>query len=130
MGLENARLEPVRTPLVGFGCSEIAPLGTLDLPVSMGDEPRKKTLMVKFLVVDTPFAYNVILGRPALNSFGAVVSTYHLKMKFPTNAGVGEVRCDQEEARKCYNLSLKKGENANKRKRLEVDEENNEVPSE
>ncbi|KAL2236255.1 UNVERIFIED_CONTAM: Retrovirus-related Pol polyprotein from transposon opus [Sesamum indicum] len=123
MGLENARLELVRTPLVGFGGSEIAPLGTLDLPVSMGDEPRRKTLMVKFLVVDTPFAYNVILGRPALNSFRAVVSTYHLKMKFPTNAGVGEVRW--EEARNGYNLSLKKGENANKRKRLEVVEESN-----
>ncbi|KAL2228727.1 UNVERIFIED_CONTAM: hypothetical protein Sindi_1852400 [Sesamum indicum] len=108
MGLENARLEPVRTPLVGFGGSEIASLGTLDLPVSMGDEPRRKTLMFKFLVVDTPFAYNVILGRPALNSFRAVVSTYHLNMKFPTNAGVGEVMCDQEEARKCYNLSLKR----------------------
>ncbi|KAL2248312.1 UNVERIFIED_CONTAM: Retrovirus-related Pol polyprotein from transposon [Sesamum indicum] len=130
MGLENARLEPVRTPLVEFGGSEIAPLGTLDLPVLMGDEPRRKTLMVKFLVVDTPFAYNVILGRPALNSFRAVVCTYHLKMKFLTNAGVGEVRCDKEEARKCYNLSLKKGENANKRKRLEIVEESNRVPDE
>ncbi|XP_011083381.1 uncharacterized protein LOC105165923 [Sesamum indicum] len=79
IGLENAKLEPVRTPLVGFGGTEIVPLGTLDLPVSMWEEPRRKTLMIKFLVVDTPFAYNVILGRPGLNAFRAIVSTYHLK---------------------------------------------------
>ncbi|KAL2230962.1 UNVERIFIED_CONTAM: Retrovirus-related Pol polyprotein from transposon [Sesamum indicum] len=92
MGLENAQLELVRTPLVGFGGTEIVPLGTLDLPVSMGEEPRRKTLMIKFLVVDTPFAYNVILGRPGLNAFREIVSTYHLKVKFPTKAGVDKRR--------------------------------------
>ncbi|XP_011085656.1 uncharacterized protein LOC105167581 [Sesamum indicum] len=75
MGLENARLEPVKTPLVGFGGSEVASLGTIELPVSMGEEPKRKTLMVKFLVVDTPFTYNVIMGRRELNSFRAVIST-------------------------------------------------------
>ncbi|KAK4391587.1 hypothetical protein Sango_1936500 [Sesamum angolense] len=35
--------------------------------MSIGMEPQRKTMMVKFLVVDTPFAYNVILGRPGLN---------------------------------------------------------------
>jgi hypothetical protein len=28
-------------------------------------------------------------------------------MKFPTEEGVGEVKGDQREARRCYNLSLK-----------------------
>ncbi|KAL2232611.1 UNVERIFIED_CONTAM: Retrovirus-related Pol polyprotein from transposon 17.6 [Sesamum indicum] len=120
MGLENTKLELVRTPLVGFGGTEIVPLGTLDLPVSMGEDPRRKMLMIKFLVVDTPFAYNVILGRPGLNAFRAIVSTYHLKVKFPTRAGIGEVICDPEEARKCYNLSLKKGESTDKRRKLDV----------
>ncbi|KAL2243756.1 UNVERIFIED_CONTAM: hypothetical protein Sindi_0493600 [Sesamum indicum] len=104
MGLENARLELVKTPLVGFGGSEVASLGTVELPVSMGEEPKRKTLMVKFLVVDTSFTYNVILGRPGLNSFRAVISTYHMKMKFPTEYGIGEVSCDQKKARKCYNI--------------------------
>ncbi|KAL2248496.1 UNVERIFIED_CONTAM: hypothetical protein Sindi_2701900 [Sesamum indicum] len=120
MGLENTKLESVRTPLVGFGGTEIVPLGTLDLPVSMGEDPRRKTLMIKFIVVDTPFAYNVIFGRPGLNAFRAIVSTYHLKVKFPTRAGIGEVICDPEEARKCYNLSLKKGEGTDKRRKLDV----------
>ncbi|KAL2230582.1 UNVERIFIED_CONTAM: Retrovirus-related Pol polyprotein from transposon [Sesamum indicum] len=122
MELENARLEPVKTPLVGFGGSEVASLGTIELPVSMGDEPKRKTLMVKFLVVDTPFTYNVILGRPGLNSFRAVISTYHMKMKFPTEYGIGEVSCDQKEARKCYNLSIK-GEPRSKKQKVREDAE-------
>ncbi|KAK4383247.1 Retrovirus-related Pol polyprotein from transposon opus [Sesamum angolense] len=71
----------------GFGGSEVIPLGTIDLPVSIGTEPQRKTMMVKFLVVDTPFAYNVILGRPDLNLFRAIVSTFHLKMKFSAAHG-------------------------------------------
>ncbi|KAL0404048.1 UNVERIFIED_CONTAM: Retrovirus-related Pol polyprotein from transposon gypsy [Sesamum radiatum] len=70
-------------------------------------------------MVDTPFAYNVILGRPGLNAFRAVVSTYHQKMKFSTKNGIGEVVCDRKEARRCYNLSLIKGEANEKSKRKE-----------
>ncbi|KAL2226260.1 UNVERIFIED_CONTAM: Retrovirus-related Pol polyprotein from transposon gypsy [Sesamum indicum] len=116
MGLDNVKLAPVKTPLVGFGGSEVESPGMIDLLVSMGEEPRRKTLMVTFLVVDTPFAYNVILGRPGLNSFRAIVSTFHLKMKFPTPNGVMEVSCDQRKAKRCYNLSLKKGETDKRRK--------------
>ncbi|KAL2228597.1 UNVERIFIED_CONTAM: hypothetical protein Sindi_1839400 [Sesamum indicum] len=122
MGLENARLEPMKAPLVGFGGSEVASLGTIELPVFMGDKPKRKTLMVKFLVVDTPFNYIVILGRPGLNSFRAVISTYHMKMKCPTEYGIGEVSCDQNEARKCYNLSLK-GEPGQKKRKTKEDAE-------
>ncbi|KAL0411713.1 UNVERIFIED_CONTAM: Retrovirus-related Pol polyprotein from transposon gypsy [Sesamum latifolium] len=125
MGLEDSSLSPVQTPLVGFGGSEVSSMGAIDLPVSMGEEPKRETMMIKFLVVDTPFAYNVILGQPGLNSFRAIVSTYHQKMKFPTKNGVGEVSCDQKEARRCYNLSLRKGETEEraKRKKREVEEE-------
>jgi hypothetical protein len=69
--------------------------------------PRLSTVMVDFLVIDRPSAYNAIMGRPALNKLRAVTSTYHLMMKFPTEEGVGEVRGDQLAARKCYNISMK-----------------------
>ncbi|KAL0298788.1 UNVERIFIED_CONTAM: hypothetical protein Sradi_6538600 [Sesamum radiatum] len=57
-------------------------------------------------------AYNVILGRPSLNSFQAIESTYHLKLKFPTPAGIGEEIGDRRQARECYANSLK-GESNN-----------------
>ncbi|KAL2253522.1 UNVERIFIED_CONTAM: hypothetical protein Sindi_0146900 [Sesamum indicum] len=87
MGLEDANLNPVQTPLVGLRGSEVTSLETIDLPVSIEDEPKRTTTMAKFLVVDTPFAYNVILRRPGLKFFLAMVSTYHLKMKFPIKNG-------------------------------------------
>jgi hypothetical protein len=45
--------------------------------------------MVKFLLIDRPSAYNAILGRTALNNLKAITSTPHLKIKFPTERGVG-----------------------------------------
>ena len=55
-----------------------------------------------FLVVDCSSAYNAILGRPTLNSWKAVTSTYHLKIKFPNDYGVGELQGNQVAAHECY----------------------------
>ena len=55
-----------------------------------------------FLVVDCSSAYNAILGRPNLNSWKAMTSTYHLMIKFTTEYGVREVRGDQVVAHECY----------------------------
>ena len=49
-----------------------------------------------------------MLGRPALNRLRAVSSTRHMKMKLPDLGGkVIVIKSDQEEARKCYENSLK-----------------------
>ncbi|RZS08108.1 hypothetical protein BHM03_00039037 [Ensete ventricosum] len=77
-------------------------MGTTTIPVTFGGEPRSKTLLVSFMVVKLPSAYNAIVGRPTLNRIRAVVSTYHRVLKFPTRAGVGEVRSDPRESRQCY----------------------------
>ncbi|XP_077219717.1 uncharacterized protein LOC143853905 [Tasmannia lanceolata] len=58
--------------------------------------------MQAFLVVKVPSTYNAIVGRPALNKLEVVVSTHHLKIKFPTKVGVGGVQGDKEKARNCY----------------------------
>ena len=47
-------------------------------------------------------AYNAILGRPTLNLWKAVTSTYHLMIKFLTDYGVGELRRNQVASRECY----------------------------
>ncbi|RWW75019.1 hypothetical protein BHE74_00016990 [Ensete ventricosum] len=74
----------------------------MTLPLTIGEEPRTKTLMVVFMVVDPPSTYNAIIGQPTLNRLRAVVSTFHRSMKFLTNAGVGEARSDPRESRRCY----------------------------
>ena len=63
-----------------------------------------------FLVIKAPSTYNAILDRPGLNALRAVVSTYHLKLKFPTGQGVGEVKGDQALARHCYSIALKRSD--------------------
>ena len=80
----------------------VYPLGVVTLPVMVGDYPQQITKDVLFLVIDCSFAYNAILGRPTLNLWKDVTSTYHLMIKFPTEYGVGEVRGDQVAARECY----------------------------
>ena len=57
---------------------------------------------MNFLVVDCSSSYNAIIGRPTLNSWKAVTSTYHLSVKFPTEHGVRQVQGDQLAARECY----------------------------
>ena len=102
MRIDRERLVLTNSPLVGFGGTIVYPLGTVTLPITIGDYPQQITKDVTFLVVDCSSAYNAILGRPTLNSWKAVTSTYHLIIKFLTEYGVGEVRGDQVAARKCY----------------------------
>ena len=62
-------------------------------------------------MVDCPSSYKVIIGRPTLNRWKAVISTYCLKVKFPTDDEVGKVRGDQILARECYQAILATKEN-------------------
>ena len=75
--------------------------------LTLGDPPCQATTAVKFLIVDAPSAYNMLLGRPSLNAIKASPSAYHIMIKFPTTGGVGMVRGDQRVARECYSASMK-----------------------
>ena len=91
MGIGREQLIPTNVPLIGFGGTRVLPLGAITLSVVVGDYPQQIAKDVTFLVVDCSSAYNAILGRPTLNSWKAVTSTYHLMIKFPTDYGVGEL---------------------------------------
>ncbi|KAL0434447.1 UNVERIFIED_CONTAM: hypothetical protein Slati_2779000 [Sesamum latifolium] len=75
LGIDNVQLRKVNTPLTGFSGEMIEPLRKVTLPLSLGSYPKRSTKMVKFLVVKAPSTYNIILGRPSLNIFRAIVST-------------------------------------------------------
>ncbi|XP_059441743.1 uncharacterized protein LOC132174049 [Corylus avellana] len=108
LGVGRGKLKPFLSPLIGFAGERVQPIGMIYLPVTAGTAPKQSTIMVDFLVIDQPSAYNVIIGRRTLNQLKAATSTYYLKMKFSTTEGVGEVKGDQVVARKCYNTSLKR----------------------
>ncbi|KAJ3696801.1 hypothetical protein LUZ61_000506 [Rhynchospora tenuis] len=106
--LQDQPLKPMATPLTGFTGDQLMHMGIIDLPVTFGEPPRDVVSRVSFVVVDTPSPYNIILGRKALNDIGAIASTPHLKVKFPTRSGVGTLRGEQQVARVCYQASIPK----------------------
>ena len=91
MGIGREKLEPVNTHLRGFSREKVLPLGSIQLVLTLGDPPCQATTTVRFLIVDAPSAYNVLLGRPSLNAIKAIPSAYHMVIKFPTTNGVGIV---------------------------------------
>ena len=100
--IDKERLIPTNALLVGFRGSRVFSLGVITLSIVVGDYPQQIIKDMTFLVVDCLFAYNAILGRPMLNSWKAVTSTYHLMIKFPTDYGVGELHGSQVAAYECY----------------------------
>ena len=107
MGVGREKLEPVNTHLRGFSGERVLPLGSIQLVLTLGEPPCQATTTARFLIVDAPSAYNMLLGKPSLNAMKAIPSAYHLVIKFPTIHGVGMVRGDQRVARECYTASMK-----------------------
>ena len=83
------------------------PLRLIQLVLTLGDPPCQATTAIRFLIVDAPSNYNILLGRPSLNAIRAIPSAYHMVIKFPIVNGVGMVRGDQRIARECYSASMK-----------------------
>ena len=107
MGIRKEKLEPVNAHLRGFSGERVLPLGSIQLVLTLRDPPCQATTAVRFLIVDAPLAYNILLGRPSLNAIRAIPSAYHMVIKFPTMNGVGMVRGDQRVTRECYSASMK-----------------------
>ena len=81
---------------------KVQPVGIITLPVVVGAYLQQITKEVNFFVVDYSSSYNAIIRRPTLNSRKAVMSTYHLLVKFPTVYRVGQAQGDQLATRECY----------------------------
>ena len=107
MRIDKERPVPMNDPLIGFGGTRVFPLGAVILSVTISDYPQQITKDVTFLVVDNSSTYNAILGRPTLNSWKALTSTYYLMIKFPIDYEVRELLGDQMAAHECYIAMLK-----------------------
>ncbi|XP_056691861.1 uncharacterized protein [Spinacia oleracea] len=103
MGLDEKSIIRRLTVLVGFSGESLRTVGEISLPTYA----EGVNVMTKFNVVDCPSAYNVILGRPWIHKMKAVPSTYHQSIKFPTKWGVMEIKGQQRDAKKCYEMALK-----------------------
>ena len=107
MCIGREKLDPVNTHLRGFSGEKVLLLDSIQLVLTLGEPPCQATAIARLLIVDAPFAYNMLLGRPSLKAIKAIPSAYHMMIKFPTISGVGMVRGDQRVARECYSASMK-----------------------
>nr|XP_023913694.1 uncharacterized protein LOC112025273 [Quercus suber]XP_023913695.1 uncharacterized protein LOC112025274 [Quercus suber] len=95
LNLKLEDLENYDSPLVGFDERLVTPRRMIRLPVQAGDEE----VQVDFIVVEAFSPYIAILARPWFHAMGAVLSTLHLKVKYPTQGSVGELVGSQAMAR-------------------------------
>jgi len=82
---------PYDEPIYGFSGEQVSTYGYIDLHTVFRDGTQTKTIPIRFLIVNAPTSYNVLLGRPSLNTLGDVVSTPHLAMKFPSPSDLPRV---------------------------------------
>ena len=97
MGLKPENLMPYNSPLMSFDGKLVIPKGMIRLPIQTGPE----IVEVNFIVVDTYSPYTAIVGRPWLHTLGAVASSLHQKVKFPSGDQVLEIRGCQPTVRQC-----------------------------
>lgn len=94
MKLRREGIENISTRLTGFTSHQVFVLGIKELQFIIGERLCEATIFVRFLILEGEFYYNAIIGRATLNMLHVVVSTHHLKMKFPSKAGIREVKGD------------------------------------
>jgi len=102
------QLKPYARRLYGFAGNEVEVHGYIELSTTFTDSLSSCTTNIRHLVIDAPSAYNILLGRPALDRLEAVPSTRHMKVKLSSLEGIViTIVSDQLEAKKCYENCLK-----------------------
>uniref|UniRef100_A0A2N9F8L8 Uncharacterized protein n=1 Tax=Fagus sylvatica TaxID=28930 RepID=A0A2N9F8L8_FAGSY len=97
LGLKQSDLQPYDAPLFGFSGESIRPMGRITLKVHTGPI----SLETEFVVIDVPSPYTAIMGRRWLHRLKAVPSSFHQKLRFPTDFGIMEIKGDQVASKQC-----------------------------
>uniref|UniRef100_A0A2N9ESR6 Uncharacterized protein n=1 Tax=Fagus sylvatica TaxID=28930 RepID=A0A2N9ESR6_FAGSY len=104
LGLKQTDLQPYDAPLVGFSGESVRPMGRITLNVHTGPI----SLETEFVVIDVPSPYTAIMGRRWLHRLKAVPSSFHQKLRFPTDFGIMEIKGDQVASKQCIMAALEK----------------------
>ncbi|XP_022880406.1 uncharacterized protein LOC111397635 [Olea europaea var. sylvestris] len=101
MGIPANFLQPYPNMVLGLSGALTSAKGLIKLKVESGSAPRQLKTNSEFVVFDTPFPYDAVMGQPLLFSLRAAVFLYHYYIKFPTPHGVGEVKGNRELVERC-----------------------------
>ena len=103
MNIDESHIYCHSTVLVGFSSEHKFTLGDVTLPVYAVEV----NLHIIFVVLDSPSAYNVILGRLWIHEMRVVPSIFHQVIRFPTTWCVKEIQGEQGTSRNYYRNTLK-----------------------
>ena len=95
LGLKPENLTTYSSPLVSFEDKMVVPKWQVKLPVQVNTD----VVEVDFIMVDAFSPYTTIMGRPWLHTLGAISSTLHQKVKYPSGDRVLEIVESQSVAR-------------------------------
>ena len=101
--VDESNIRHCSTVLVGFSREQKFTIGDITLPVYAGGVNMNLT----FAVLDSPLAYNMILGRPWIHKMREVPSTYHQVVRFPTKWGIKEIKGEQSILCEYYRNTLR-----------------------
>ena len=87
LNLKLGDLSKYNSLLVGFDGRTLVPLGMIRFLMQAWNE----VVEVDFIMVKAYSPYTAILARPWLYAMGAVSSTMHIKVKYPTEGQVGKL---------------------------------------
>ncbi|XP_050257587.1 uncharacterized protein LOC126702776 [Quercus robur] len=94
--------------LVSFEGKTATPKGMIRLPIQTDSD----MVEVDFIVVDAYSPYTAIMARPWLHALGAVSSTLHQKVKYPSGGRMKEVIGNQAMARQCIVSAISRRPNS------------------
>ena len=97
LNLKPKDLTAYNSPLVSFDGEFVTLKGQIKLPIQAGSE----VVEVDFIVVDAYSPYTAIVARPWLHTLGAVFSTLHQKVKYPSGDRIKELVGNQSMTRQC-----------------------------
>ena len=102
LNLRPEDLTAYDSPLVSFDGKIVISKGQIRLSIQTGP----KVVEVDFIVVDAYSPYTIIMARPWLHTLGAVSSTLHQKVKYPSECQVKEILGSQSTARQCMMAAI------------------------
>ena len=97
LNLKPEDLTAYDSPLVSFDGKVVIPRGQIRLPVQASLE----MVEVDFIVVYAYSPYKAIVAKRWLHALGAISSTLHLKVKYPSRDCIDELVGSQSMARQC-----------------------------
>ena len=103
LNLRTEDLTPYNSPLVSFEGKVIIPKGQIRLPMQTSLE----TVEVDFIVVGAYSPYTAIVAKPWLHTLGAVSSTLHQKIKYPSGGKIEEILGNQTMVRQCMIAAIR-----------------------